>query len=105
MIRGDVLRRSGEVKEAQKALFIVQENLPKEFLRWQGNLYLSEAQLALADGDIDSSCKLAYDALDFIEATRSRSNKAEVLTLYQNIWKLEPSHPRLKDLGARLSIA
>ncbi len=105
MIRGDVLRRSGEIKEAQKALFIVQESLPKEFLRWQGNLYLSEAQLALADRDIDSSCKLAYDALDFIEATRSRSNKAEVLSLYQNIWKVEPSHPRLKDLGARLSIA
>jgi DNA-binding SARP family transcriptional activator len=105
MIRGDVLRRSGEIKEAQKALFIVQESLPKEFIRWKGNLYLSEAQLALADGDINSSCKLAYDALDFIEATRSRSNKAEVLSLYQNIWKVEPSHPRLKDLGARLSIA
>jgi DNA-binding SARP family transcriptional activator len=105
MIRGDVLRRSGEIKEAQKALFIVQESLPKEFIRWQGNLYVSEAQLALADGDIDSSCKLAYNALDFIEATRSRSNKAEVLSVYQNIWNVEPSHPRLKDLGARLGVA
>jgi transcriptional regulator with XRE-family HTH domain len=108
MIRGDVLRRSGAIKEAQNALLIAKESLPKEFIRWRGNLCLSEAQLAFADGDIGGSCQLALLALDFIEVTRSQSNTGEVRRLYSDITrsgKIEPSHPRLKDLGARLGVA
>ncbi len=105
MIRGDVLRRAGQLKEAQQALLIVQQSLPKEFIRWRGNLYHSEAQLALADKDIESGCQLALQALDFVDATHSRSNTVEIERLYWEIRQMEPSHPRLKELGSRLGIA
>lgn len=48
MIRGGILRRVGQFKESQKTLNVVRESLPKEFTRWQGNLLLAEAHLALA---------------------------------------------------------
>lgn len=108
MIRGDVLRRTGHIKAAQQALLIVRGSLPKEFIRWQGNLCLSEAQLALADGDMAGGCQLALRALDVIDATRSQSNREEVSRLYSALLtsgKIEPSHPRLKELGTRLGVA
>lgn len=108
MIRGDVLRRTCHIKAAQQALLIVRGSLPKEFIRWQGNLCLSEAQLALADGDMAGRCQLALRALDVIEATRSQSNREEVSRLYSALLtseKIEPSHPHLRELGTRLGVA
>jgi DNA-binding SARP family transcriptional activator len=104
MIRGDVLRRSGQFQDARKALDIVRENLPKEFTRWQGNLLFSEASLALAEHDVSSACQYGFDALEIARATDSRSGETKVHRLYRDIYKIEPSHPHTKELGARLGL-
>jgi transcriptional regulator with XRE-family HTH domain len=104
MIRGDVLRRHGNIQEAQDALIIVSDSLPPEFTRWRGNLRISEAQLAYAEKDIDGSCHLAIDALSIVEATRSRSNRTKIEHLYTNLSDVDAQHPLVKDLGMRLGL-
>jgi tetratricopeptide (TPR) repeat protein len=104
MIRGDVLRRNGEIHEAHNALNIVRESLPKEFTRWQGNLNLSTSQLFLAEGDVTNSCKQIHNALDIFQATGSRCGLAKTQRIYQTIHNAEPEHSEVKELGIRLSI-
>lgn len=104
MIRGDVLRRAGQLTEAQEALLLVRKSLPKEFIRWQGNLCLSEAHVALADHDVEHSCHLTQEALDIFQATQSRSGLAKVRRAYARLWQAQPSHPRVKELGTRLGV-
>lgn len=104
MIRGDVLLRSGHIEEARKNFSIVQESLPREFTRWQGNLLFSEAQFALALGDITSSCQYGIEGLKITRATESQSGEAKVHRLYRSLYKKEPSHPRVKELGAMLGL-
>lgn len=103
MIRGDVLRRNGEIEKARNALTIVQESLPKEFTRWQGNLHLSKSQLFLAEGDVANSCKQIYDALDIFQATNSRSGLAKTRRIYRTVQNVEATRSDVKELGIRLS--
>ncbi len=102
MIRGDVLRRYGNIDEAQDALLIVRESLPPEFTRWRGNLLISEAHLCYADHDIGGACDLALDALDIIEATRSDSNREKIVQLYRSL--SGNKHPGVRELGERLGL-
>ncbi len=104
MIRGDVLRRAGQLKEAQEALVVVRESLSRDFTRWQGNLLLSEARLALAEHDITTSVQRGYEVFEITSATRSRSGEAKVHHLYWDIWKAESEHARVKELGVRLGL-
>lgn len=104
MIRGDVLRRAGQFKEAQEAIVVVRDSLSRDFTRWQGNLLLSEARLALAEGDITTSAQRGCEVLEITAATRSRSGEAKVHRLYWDIWKVEPEHARVKELGVRLGL-
>lgn len=102
MIRGDVLRRVGHLPEAGGALQVVRSSLPKEFLRWQGNLYLSEAHVALAGQDVEQSCQVTEEALAIFQATQSRSGLAKIQRLYAQLQHTQPSHPRVRELGTRL---
>jgi DNA-binding SARP family transcriptional activator/tetratricopeptide (TPR) repeat protein len=102
MIRGDVLRRAGQLTEAAEALQVVRQSLPKEFIRWQGNLCLSEAHVALAGQDVEQSCQVTEEALAIFQATQSRSGLAKVQRLYASLRREQPSHRRVQDLGARL---
>ncbi len=104
MIRGDALRRAGQFKEAQEAIVVVCDSLSRDFTRWQGNLLLSEARLALAEHDITTSVQRGCEVLEITAATRSRSGEAKVHRLYWDIWKVEPEHARLKELGVRLGL-
>lgn len=104
MIRGDVLRRAGQFKGAQEAIVVVRDSLSRDFTRWQGNLLLSEARLALAERDIATSVQRGCEVLEITAATRSRSGEAKVHRLYWDIWKVEPEHARLKELGVRLGL-
>jgi DNA-binding SARP family transcriptional activator len=104
MIRGDVLRRAGQFKEAQEAIVVVRDSLSRDFTRWQGNLLLSEARLALAEHDIATSVQRGCEVLEITAATRSRSGEAKVHRLYWDIWKVEPEHARVKELGVRLGL-
>jgi len=88
MIRGDVLRRFGRLDDAEDALLIVRDHLPKNFVRWQGNLLVAEAQLYYAERDVESCCELAQDALDILEETQSVSTKAKIERLYVRLQKL-----------------
>jgi len=104
MIRGDVLRRAGQFKKAQEAIVVVRDSLSRDFTRWQGNLLLSEARLALAEHDITTSVQRGCEVLEITAATRSRSGEAKVHRLYWDIWKAEPEHARVKELGVRLGL-
>lgn len=104
MIRGDVLRRFGRMDDAEDALLIVRDHLPKNFTRWQGNLLIAEAQLCLADGDYRGACELAQDALTIIAETRSSSNRAKVERLYKSLVRTVPRYSGVQALGERLSL-
>jgi len=102
MIRGDVLRRAGQLTEAGEALQLVRSSLPKEFLRWHGNLCIAEAHVALAGQDVEQSCQVTEEALDIFQATQSRSGLAKVQRLYTSLHHAQPSHSRVRELGAHL---
>jgi tetratricopeptide (TPR) repeat protein len=102
MVRGDVLRRFGRLEDAQDALLIVRDHLPKNFTRWQGNLLVSEAELCYADRDIAGACDLALDALDLLDETRSSSTRAKIEGLYERLTVAAPRHSDVKRLEQRL---
>lgn len=102
MIRGDVLRRFCKLQDAEQALAIAHRHLPPEFTRWQGNLLISQSMLCYARKDAERACQLALDALTVIRATQSRSNRAKIEQLCQNLRATKsPSIVRVleKELG------
>lgn len=102
MVRGDVLRRHGRLEDAQDALLIVRDTLPKGFTRWQGNLLVSEALLCHADGDIAGACQLSLDALELLDSTRSGTARVKLEQLYEQLRAVAPRHSDVRDLGKRL---
>jgi len=102
MVRGDVLRRFGRLEEAQEALLIVRDSLPKNFTRRQGNLWVAEARLCHAERDIPGACDLALDALDLLDETRSSSTRMKIERLYRRLVKDAPRHPDVLKLERRL---
>jgi DNA-binding SARP family transcriptional activator len=101
LIHSDVLRRAGEINESRKALQVVQENLTKDFIRWRGNMALSEAQLFFADNDIENSCNKILNALDLFQENGSRNGIEKTHRLYHTLQETEPSHPRVKAVSLR----
>lgn len=104
IIRGDVLRRQGDIEGAQNALLVVADHLPPEFTRWRGNLRISEAQLSFVDHDYEGSSQLALEALNIVDATRSQSNRAKIERLYEDLSGAAPKHALVRELGERLGL-
>ena len=102
MIRGDILRRFGMLDEASNALLIARDHLPRHFVRWQGNLLVSEAQLCYAEKDVDGACELSLDALSILDETRSSSTKAKLERLHARMERIAPLSSSVKELGQRL---
>ena len=105
MIRGDVLRRSGQIEEARKVWELYGRIFPRSLHVGKEILSFSEARLALAEHDINGSCQHGLDALEIARATDSRSGETKVYRLYWDIYKAEPSHPRIKRLGIPLAFS
>lgn len=104
MVRGDVLRRFGKFDEARDAFSIVDDNLPKNFTRWHGNLLVSEAMLYCSERDIAGCCDMAIDALDIVDETHSTSTRTKIERLYKALVKSNPRHPDVLNLGKRLGV-
>lgn len=102
MLRGDVFRRFGDFEEADNALLIAQKQLPRHFVRWQGNLLVSEAYLYADEQEIDSACETALDALAIADETRSMATRAKIERLYTRLSEQAPQVVLVKQLGGRL---
>lgn len=102
IIRGDVFRRFGDLEEADNALQIAHDHLPRHFVRWQGNLLVSEAQLAFAEQNIEGACDLSIDALDILNSTRSSSTRAKIERLHARMRRVAPAVLAVKELGERI---
>jgi tetratricopeptide (TPR) repeat protein len=102
MMRGDILRRFGALDEANEALLIAREQLPRHFVRWQGNLLVSEAQLCYAERDFEGACDLAADALSILGETRSAMARAKIERLHARMARIAPGVRAVQELGTRL---
>ncbi len=102
MMRGDILRRFGALDEANEALLIAREQLPRHFVRWQGNLLVAEAQLCYAERDFEGACDLATDALSILGETRSRVSRAKIERLHARMARVAPGVRAVQELGAHL---
>jgi tetratricopeptide (TPR) repeat protein len=101
IVRSDILRRAREIDESRKAVHVAQDGLPKDFIRWKGNAFLSEAQLLFADGDIENGCKSLLDALDRFQTNGSQSGIVKACSVYSAMQNMHPSHPRIKEVSER----
>lgn len=104
MVRGDVLRRFHRLEDAQNALSMVGNLLPRGQTRWQGNLLVAEAQLSWAEGDVTSCSEVALDALTVMRETKSASNRAKIVELYRDMYVKDPIHSGVRELGQRLQV-
>lgn len=104
MLRGDVFRRFADLSEADNALLIAQKQLPRHFVRWQGNLLVSEAYLYADEHDIEAACEAAFDALAIVNETRSVSTRAKIERLYTRLNHQAPQLTLVKEFGERLQI-
>lgn len=102
MVRGDILRRFNRLNDAQNALLIVRNNLPRSFTRWQGNLLVADAQLCYVQGDYIGACDLALEGLSFVDETRSSSTRAKIERLYTSLVQQVPMDRNVKALGQHL---
>jgi transcriptional regulator with XRE-family HTH domain len=105
MDRASALTRFHRLGETQNALNIARENLGPELTRWQARLLIAEAEAYFAEGDPDSCCELAFEALKVIHATQSRSNEALVSGLHRRLSLQYRHHPLVTRLGVQLSNA
>ncbi len=105
MVRGDVLRRFGKLDDAQDALLIVRDTLPRNLTRWQGNLLVAEAQLSYAERDYIGCCELALDALSLANETRSSSTRRKIEELYRRLVQQAPRNVSVRTLGERLELS
>jgi len=102
MDRARALTRFHEPEEARDALGIARDNLGPELTRWQARLLLADAQTYLAEGDPDSCCEVALEALKVVRATQSYSNQKRVENLCRQLQERYPDHPRVNRLSLQL---
>ncbi|GHO65724.1 hypothetical protein KSC_046160 [Ktedonobacter sp. SOSP1-52] len=102
MDRAQAYTQYGKHNEAHNALNIARNNLGPELTRWQARLLIADAQAYLAEGDPESSCEIALDALKVVKATQSSSNKARIQSLHRQMQSKYPRHPLVNRLGAQL---
>lgn len=102
MDRARALTRFHKPDDAYDALQITRESIGPELTRWQARLLIAEAEVYLADGELDSCRQLALEALKIARATQSRSNETQVQNLYQQLKHRQPNDPKINRLGMQL---
>ncbi len=102
MDRARAMIKFGKAEDAFDALQIARTNLGPELTRWQARLLIAEAQCYLIEGEYDSSSQLALDALKIVRATQSRSNEAQIKSLYQQLKQYQQNDPLVSRLGIQL---
>lgn len=102
MDRARTLTLFHKPEEAHNALNIARDNLGPELTRWQARLLIGDAQTYLAEGDPDSSCEVALEALKIVRATQSHSNEQRILKLCRQLQEQSPHHPMVSRLKLQL---
>jgi len=88
----------------QDRLVIAIESLPPQLAVWKGYYLMTEAQLFLADHDLEGSAQSAKAALKVATNMHSRQVEAEVRTHYQQLDDKNPRNPYVRNLGLELGI-
>jgi transcriptional regulator with XRE-family HTH domain len=101
--RAQALTLFHKTNEAHSALNIARNNLGPELTRWQARLLIIDAEIYLAEDDPESCCEIAFEALKAVQATQSRSNKARVQKLSQQLSERYQNYPLVKRLEMQLS--
>jgi hypothetical protein len=104
MVRSDVLRRFNHLNDAQSALVIVRQNLPRNLTRWHCNLLVADGQLCYAQGDYGGACDLALEGLAFVDETNSSSTRVKIERLYASLAEHAPRNASVLTLGERLGL-
>ncbi len=102
MDRARALTQFNQPDEARDALNIARENLGPELTRWQARLLIGDAQTYLAEGDAESACTVALDALKIVRATQSHSNEQRIVKLYRKLQEQFPHQPMVSRLKLQL---
>ena len=91
-------------KLIQDKLVLAIEALPPELAVWKGYYYMTEAQLYLADHDLEGSAQSAKIALKTARSMHSRMVEDEVRSLYQELDEKNSLNPYVRNLGVELGI-
>jgi tetratricopeptide (TPR) repeat protein len=73
----------GRYQEALQALATARKHRRPELTRWELNLLLAEADVYLAQGDIESCCYSLTDALKIARALKLPAKEDRIVTLYR----------------------
>jgi len=97
-------KTSEDRKTVQDKLITAIESLPPQLAIWKGYYFMTEAQLYLADHDLEGSAQSAKAALKMARDMHSRQVEAEVRTHYKRLDEKNPRNPHVRNLGLELGI-
>jgi DNA-binding SARP family transcriptional activator len=91
-----------DFKQARHAFACAHEVLQPELVSWQANILLEEADLDLAEHDIDSCCRRAIQAWQIARTIHSPSKEKRIRHLYIQCQQLAPNHLQVSRLGKEI---
>lgn len=94
----------GHLDSAREALEDARDTLGPQWTRWQGNLEIADASLSLHENDIYGCCAHIRVALPIIQGTKSKSNQAKLLKVFEQLKRQHPTHKEILTLTQDLSI-
>lgn len=96
--------RFGRFREAHSELVTARRTLQPDLLTWHINLYLTEANIYMAQKDLESSAASALEAYKIAKVVQSPKDEVEVKRLFVSLKNLEPSNPYVCNLGLSIGM-
>jgi DNA-binding SARP family transcriptional activator len=104
MERANVLGRFGYVDQAREALNDARKELGPAWTRWQGNLEIADAGLALLENDVERCCTRLLNAAMIVRSTSSKSNASKIQNIYAQVTVEYPTEGRVQELSTQLGV-
>jgi transcriptional regulator with XRE-family HTH domain len=102
--KAKTLLRFGRFREAHSELVTARRTLQPDILTWHINLYLTEANIYMAQKDLESSAASALEAYKLAKVVQSPKDEVEVKKLFVSLKNLEPSNPYICRLGLNIGM-
>ena len=102
--KSKTLLQFGRFREAHSELVTARRSLQPDLLTWHINLYLTEANIYMAQKDFESSAASALEAYKIAKVVQSPKDEVEVKRLFVSLKNLDSSNPYVCNLGLSIGM-
>jgi transcriptional regulator with XRE-family HTH domain len=102
--KAKTLLQFGDIAEARNEIAIARKTVAPDMLTWHLNLFLTEANLYMAEGDLEASAICGSEAYKISKVVHSLKDEGELKRLFYSLKSLDNTNPQVCNFGVEMDI-